>query len=502
MKAMHKIILLTLCTLLACSPLLGCALLVPEQYTDGVRLDRNYPEDDMPIMDDALVYFSEGDDETITIKYGVNEDLDDVVDFYKDHFEDNEIVLDDESDRSSRYNAEGIFKDFKFDVRVTKPSGEYEEKVFETTVKIQIEFLQEPVATVEIEQSSLEVDIIGFWRQESFEDEYGKETTVDQGIAYEFRADGTLVAFDDFEYFASATWSVIDQNTLFITAADYEGEASVILEKRTDGYDFLTWTDSSGTLVFYRSSSEEFNVGDDTNGTTVDVPSADDQLAAALADVTWYYIHYSDINGQIASNSSGSLIYHSDGTLVDVFDDKTLTGTWYISDGWLHCDYSDGTSSGWIIEIKDEGGTAFLYYYSDSEPGAFWLYADSPSVEDTPAQSATFTTDADVSNYIAGVAWNELYYQYSDGSTEPMTQTTFIFYAEGTFDETFDGVLSSGTWYVKDGVLYMDYTVSQESYHYPVYIKYDADSDSYYLYFGDLEEGFEGNHWIFTTYTP
>ena len=34
----------------------------------------------MPIMDDAIVYFSEGDDEGITIKYGVSDDLDDVID--------------------------------------------------------------------------------------------------------------------------------------------------------------------------------------------------------------------------------------------------------------------------------------------------------------------------------------------------------------------------------------------------------------------------------------
>jgi len=502
MKTMRKIIFFTLVTLLACSLLLGCTVLIPKEYTEGVRLDRDYPENDMPIMDDALVYSSEADDETITIKYGVADDLDDVVDFYKDHFEDNEIALDDESDRSTKYSAEGFYKNFMFDVRVTKPSGEYEEKVFETTVKIEIEFVEDELGTIDSQQGSLEYDLIGFWRQESFEDEYGKETTVDQGIAYEFSADGTLVAFDDFEYFASATWSVIDQNTLFITAADYEGEASVILEKRTDGYDLLTWTDSSGTLVFYRSSSEEFNVGDETNGTTVDVPSADDQLAAALADVTWYYIHYSDINGQIASSSTGSLAYYSDGTLEDTFDDETKYGNWYIADSRLYCVYSDDTDSSWVIEITNEGGINYLYYYSDSEPGAFWLYTDNPSGEGTPAESATYTTDTDVIIYITGVTWNELFYLQADGTTETLLEDTMIFDPDGTFTDNYEGEIGSGFWSVEEGLLNMDYPDDETSYSYPVFIAYNAESGDFLLYLGDLEEGYEGNFWVYTTYQP
>ena len=83
-----------------------------------------------------------------------------------------------------------------------------------------------------------------------------------------------------------------------------------------------------------------------------------------------------------------------------------------------------------------------------------------------------------------------------------MKQSTLTFYADGSFGETFDGVFSDGTWYIEDKILYLTYTESQDTYTYPVFIEYDDVSDSFYLYFGDLEEGYEGNNWVFTTYQP
>ncbi len=499
MKPIRKVVFFTLCSLLTCSLLLGCTLLIPDEYTDGVKLDRDYPEDDMPIMDDAIVYYSDGDDESITIKYGVSDDLDDVVDFYKDHFEDNDIVLDDESDRSTRYNAEGSYKDFMFDVKVTKASGEYEEKVFETTVKIQIEFMEEPISTVEIDQDSLEDDIIGFWRQESSDNEAGVATTYDLGIAFEFAPLGQMNLYGDFEYFSEMEWSIIDESTILVTTLDgHEETVTITLEKRS-ALDYLIWVDSTGTYVFFRDSVDALvPLGDYTPPEL----TADEQLTAAIADVTWYYIHHQYADGQIASSSTGSLIYHSDGTLEDVFDDQTLTGNWYISDGRLYCDYSDDTSSSWDIEITNEGGTAFLYYFSDSNPGAFWLYADDPYGDGTPAQSATYTTDADVANYLTGVTWNGLYYLFADGTTETLSEDTMFFDSDETFSETYAGGSGSGRWRIDGGLLYMAYANDENPPSYPVFIAYDAESGAFYLYLGDLEEGYEGNSWVYTTYLP
>ncbi len=77
MKHTRKILLLIAILLLLSAALLGCDT-VPKEYTDGVKLDSDYPEYDMPFVDDALIYFCENDEDEITVRYGTLEDLDDV----------------------------------------------------------------------------------------------------------------------------------------------------------------------------------------------------------------------------------------------------------------------------------------------------------------------------------------------------------------------------------------------------------------------------------------
>ena len=238
MKSGKKNLLLIVSILLLCALLLGCTI-IPEEYTKGVKLDRDYPDDDMPIMDDAIVYFSDDDKESITIEYGVEDDLEDVVDFYMDHFEDNDIVLDSESDKSSKYTAEGFYKNFMFKIRVTKPSGEYEEKQFVTTVEIEIEFTEEAIGTVSVESGSLEDEIVGFWRQESFANEDGKFTSNDTGTAYEFSPDGTLNLYRNFEFTGAGTWTPIDDSSVLLTYAQGDQEKVTVTFEKRSGYDYL-----------------------------------------------------------------------------------------------------------------------------------------------------------------------------------------------------------------------------------------------------------------------
>ena len=96
--------------------------------------------------------------------------------------------------------------------------------------------------------------------------------------------------------------------------------------------------------------------------------SQDALLASSLADRTWYYIHYKTETDEIQNDSLGYVIYHSNGTVEDVFDDSTYSGTWYISEGWLYCDYDDGDSVGWNIEIGELYGVNYLIYNSSNSP--------------------------------------------------------------------------------------------------------------------------------------
>ena len=508
MKLSRKILWLIIALLVVTSIFAGCDI-IPDEYIDGVRLDSSYPEDDLPIMDDAVVYFCDADDETISLKYGVEDELDDVADFYKDHFEENDIVLEDESDKSSRYTAKGYYKDFEFEIKVGAPSGTYEEKVFKTVVKVDIEFVDDSLGSINDLQTatpapySLAEDIIGFWREESFEDSTGKTATYDLGTAYEFLADGTLNLYVNFAFVGSGGWAYVDESTILLTSIDGSQEnVTVTLEKRSEK-DYLIWTDSTGMLTFFRDVKDEFSTGS-TGG--VPAMSGDDvQLAASIADRTWYYIHYFTADGQAQNTLKGYVEYKSDGTVYDELGGDIYSGTWYVSEGGLYCDYDDGRSSSWQIEVGSLFNANYLKYYSISEPGAYWFYLDMPrsNYQSFSADSIFYLTDSEMASALAGLKLHELYYLFADGTTEDMVNNTMTFYQDGTFEDYYvdDDSLSTGTWQFNNGYLELYYENS-ESYIYPAYIEYDNQSSSYFLYLGDMEEGYEGCYWVFTTYEP
>lgn len=495
-----KLFLLVALVVLVSVVFIGCEQ-IPEEYTEGVRLERSYPEDDMPIYDDAVVYYFDDDESEISIKYGVKDDLEDVAEFYKDHFENNEIVLEDETDKSTRYSAEGSYNDFKFQVKVTVPSGDYEEKLFTTIVKVDIEFVDDslgPISDLQDDEGITD-KLIGFWRQES----YDNANTHEYGIAYEFLSDGSLNLYMDFKLVGTGGWSEIDSSTVLLTSIDGSQEnVTVTLEKRSEK-DYLVWKDSTGILVFFKDSKDGFSMesassaGGDSNGIP---PSAftDDQLASAISDTTWHYIAYVDNSGDAHGGSEGNLTYNSDGSFEDIFNDETQTGNWYVKDGRLNCDYSDSTSASWPITIELRGSADYLVYYDEDEEaiGAYWLYSTFP-----PNSIITYTTDEEMTSAIAGKDFNSLYYMYADGTIQSTDENPITFNADNTLEDLYEGELFTGTWAFADG--YLENTLDNgEAYHYPAYVEYNSVTDSYYLFLGDLGEGFENCYWVYTTYQP
>jgi len=183
-----------------------------------------------------------------------------------------------------------------------------------------------------------------------------------------------------------------------------------------------------------------------------------------------------------------------------------LYGNWHIADGKLYCEYSDDSSSSWVIEVRYVDGTTYLYYYSSDAP-AFWLYSDDPDIPNLPEPSpeTLYTTDSDVTDYLVNVEWNVVHYEYPDGRIEGMEPFTTIYYADGTFVETFEMESFYGTWYIEDGYILKSY-LDAEAYMFSIFIKQIAESGTFYLYLGVLDEGeehyYEGGFEIYTTYQP
>ncbi|MCK5129532.1 MAG: hypothetical protein KAQ68_06760 [Clostridiales bacterium] len=118
----------------------GCSLLnkVPEKYTEGIRYDRDYPDDALEIYDDAIVYDSRVQFGDIVLSCGTTDDIDDIIDFYRDFFEDNGIILDEETEDRDEYCAKGISEEYSFKVQVEEADGEIIEDIFEYIILLSI----------------------------------------------------------------------------------------------------------------------------------------------------------------------------------------------------------------------------------------------------------------------------------------------------------------------------------------------------------------------------
>ena len=222
-------ILLVLVSILA-----GCSS-VPEEYTKGVRLDRDYPEDSLPLMDDAIVYYSEDDNGEIMIKYGVSgQSVDDIKDFYQDYFDDNDFYIDEDED-DNEYTASGSYFGFNFKLDAKTPRSENEQKAFTAIVKIEVNFFEEDALTVEqglgYENDTEIIDFEHFdeikgylvgdlWQVVSIEDidQSNYEDTLQLGQAFEFSENGDVRIYDNYKQTADiCTWEINEVHQIIIS---------------------------------------------------------------------------------------------------------------------------------------------------------------------------------------------------------------------------------------------------------------------------------------------
>lgn len=281
----NKILVLVLVMAIALS---GC---IPSVFTKGVDFD-NYPEKDLPIYDDAIVFEYEDDDDEVTIKYGTEDDVDDVTEFYQDYFEDEDIVLSDENEEDDEYSAEGFYEDFDFEIEVEEAKGENEEKVFSTVVEVTIEFLSDD----EIEErqgGDLQNDMLGLWEMVSIEYDGTEDDMSGYGFAMEFMADGTMnmYMFYSNEGLTGNDWSVDKEGNLtYVDPTLLSTTAGMVSIENRDGdtYMYIVEDDGSYTLKkvdkdeFLESADMDWDMWDDDededDDTEVVVPAAGEEV--------------------------------------------------------------------------------------------------------------------------------------------------------------------------------------------------------------------------------
>ena len=115
----------------------------PDNYTEGIKYSKDYEEDVLEIYDGAVVFdelavFGEN-----VLFCGSEDDFDDIVDFYKEFFQDNEITLLEEDEGRDEYYARGVFEGYEFKLKIAEPEDEYAGELFQNVITLLTRELKE-----------------------------------------------------------------------------------------------------------------------------------------------------------------------------------------------------------------------------------------------------------------------------------------------------------------------------------------------------------------------
>lgn len=487
----YSVMILIAALVITVSLLTSC---IPSEYTKGVMLHTDYPIEDFPIMEDAVVFYCDNDEDSFTIKYGTDENVNAVTHFYQKLFETNEITLSGENETKSRYTAEGIYKNYSFSIKAYIAADENEKRVYSTVVKVQLENCEHIIET--------QKKLVGFWRQHSYEDNTGKkETTFYEGTGYEFYADGSFNAYLNFEFGYSGTWVVVNESAISVTIPPNNSRKLTISFDKRDNKNYLLLETSVGNFELFKDFSNGFTKEESTYDDTT-IPTSkltDKQLSKEIADITWYFIKYVDKDGENHNNLYSDWVsFKTEGTFEDYSSFEYIMGYWNVSDGKLYRKYSNGVSSDIIIDIQTIDEAKHLYLYSSRYPGAYWHYSDVPTETYNSSNGPIkYTSDDVVTKALSGRVFKDYLYINSNGSQEDMSENIMTFNADGTMENYYYGQTVTGSWKYEDGYLELEMDNGQ-SYKYEAYVEYQLNAGVYYLIIVDQDE-LEGCFWAFKT---
>ena len=125
---------------------------VPQKYTEGIKYDKDFPDDELEIYDGAIVFENASYFGDIILFCATTDDIDDIVDFYKDFYEDNEIELIEEKEDRNEYYSSFESGGYLLKIQVNEAEGEYIEDEFEHVIYL----LAEEIEDIKIEAVATE----------------------------------------------------------------------------------------------------------------------------------------------------------------------------------------------------------------------------------------------------------------------------------------------------------------------------------------------------------
>ncbi len=148
---MKKIFILLAAFFLAVTTFIGCT---PSQFKKGVELDEDYPKDVLGIYEDAIVFESEARFGKVIVSLGTEDELDDIVEYFRDYYEYMGISAKEELD-DDEYSSEFTVQGYEFELNVEEASGDAKDH-FEYVIEITSKKLEDVSETQSSESSQAE----------------------------------------------------------------------------------------------------------------------------------------------------------------------------------------------------------------------------------------------------------------------------------------------------------------------------------------------------------
>ena len=265
MKAMLKKTAAFFIALAVSFSLFGCAAIykitAPKEYKTNFDINESYPQDALPVYEGSVVYGYESPGENIKLTAGSSDDFDRVSKFYMDYFDDNDITLTSEKDRSSEYIADGESGNYEFEITVETPSGKWEERLYNCIFEIKITKVNIANRTHLLEHiDSLEEDMAEF--QSVFDaDDLLEESEEDDSEYFMEEVDKLVVRINDLKEKISGR-DVPDQ-PVFLDINQTELEMIEVLNKIFENYKELliytiSFADSSADVSTFFDTYYEY----------------------------------------------------------------------------------------------------------------------------------------------------------------------------------------------------------------------------------------------------
>ncbi len=459
-----------------CQALSGLTNKVPEKYTDGIKYDRDFPDDIFEIYDDAIVFESKELFGAIVLAYGTEDDVDDVVDFFMDFFEDNDITLVYEDEGRDTYYAKGYFEGYEFKVQVEEPDGEYVEDLFSCIVYISTEEKEETAISVKADPTATP-------QPENTQAPTAQPTPVKSEVTATPKPEQTSASngetplYNLYEGSWELRWSG-SGNTV------YNMDATLHING-----------DGTGTYYYYDYDSDDrnfmqFNYEVENGQLLLETGSGIITYDAYYDDGILHLIHAENgVEMYFANWNEVYSIYPSD-------SEFTAYGDWMYYEpetGYTETISFWPNGSGYIYNWG--GGYENLLMFWEFEDGIFTIYDElgneyTYGIVHRGEVFELHQLNGSVFFYhrVSHLNWFAASYYMTETNEDDLSDWAISFNYDGTYDGTLEGSAISGSWYIEKSSGQLALEIYDEYYYFNYH--YDIgglhlwdETDTYYYYF-------------------